>query len=127
MKVILTIATAALALGVPAPAGAAPSPHFERKPYAALRAQLIRSGYRPVRFVHPSGSDYCADGQPFCRDYPETIYCSGTGASLCQFAFVRVRDHKYFVVSTAGEERPVVLNVTVATRQMRSGWDPMVR
>jgi hypothetical protein len=97
-------------------------PHSHR-PYAIVRAELLRSGYRPVRFRHAEDSSGCV-GDGRCVQYPEAVYCSGTGLAFCQFAFFRSRDRKYIVVTTAGEERLFVVRISIVSRRERLSWDP---
>ena len=104
---------------------ATPRTVFYRKPYEVVRTQLMKSGYKVVSFAHRGNP--CPDDQPFCNRYPEVISCSGTGRSICEFAFFRSRDKKYFVVTTFGEELPRVESIAPASRGTRKGWDPEVR
>ena len=121
--------TAAFAASLPvaqADAQRLPQLPHRHRPDADVRAGLLRAGYRPVRFPHGENSFGCAADRR-CVDYPEAISCSGTGLALCQFAFVRSRDRKYIVVTTAGEERPFVVRISLASGRERRSWDPEAR
>lgn len=107
-------------------AEAKPFDLYRHKPYAVVRAKLIQNGYRPLRFRHQS--DPCPDGQTFCVRFPEVISCSGTGLAMCEFAFFRTGDRKYFAVSTTGEERPYFYGIRwVTDRERKEAWDPEAR
>jgi hypothetical protein len=111
-----------------AQAQAQPLPQLahRHRPYPVVRAQLLRSGYRLVRFRRGGDSFGCV-GDGRCAQYPEAISCSGTGVAFCQFAFFRLRDRKYIVVTTAGEERLFVVRISIASRSERRSWDPESR
>jgi hypothetical protein len=83
---------------------------FDHRPYDEVRAELIKSGYRPVRLKHDASDLFCrADN--FCGRYPEVLNCDGTGINPCVFAFIRPASRKYIAVITYGEVRLKVSDV----------------
>ena len=75
---------------------------FRNQPYDIVRAQLVRSGYRPADLKHDPSDLLCQSGG-FCKRYPEVMDCANSSGSPCTFAFVRQSSNSYLVVVTKGE------------------------
>jgi hypothetical protein len=106
-------------LMAPAANAAGPLPSLTGESYAKARAEIVKSGYRPVRFVRTE--DGCLLDTT-CKRYPALL---GSHPARCQFAFVDRSHGKYIVVSTRGDSRRVD-NVTFPSRRERSRW-PQIR
>jgi hypothetical protein len=96
-------------LFAPAAAYQALSREFEGKPYEKVRPELLRRGYRPLRFDHPDdlGNAQCEDG--FCKRFPESLNCT-MGPSYCDFVLLSPA-HKLIAVISVGEVAHTVTEV----------------
>ena len=116
MRKFIFVVTASMFL-LPGICSADESARYQVKagqPYETVRIELIGHGYQPVHLKH-SKSDSLCQGSGVCERYPEVIDCAGTGVNPCSFAFTRMRDRKYFIVFTHGEERLIVDQMLEAT------------
>lgn len=97
MRKVLLIATL---LAVAAPALAAEKPPQVRKniAYSTYRAELIKSGFKPVRIVQGGWCTVAKAKGESC----ERIACATDRDDVCEFLFARVSDSKLFIVSTDG-------------------------
>jgi hypothetical protein len=93
--------------------------------YTRVRAELISTGYMPVRFSHASNRNQCS-GREWCAIYPETEHCSGTGIALCQFVFFHRGSKRYLSVVTYGEVKLTVLRAYYLRLEERRYWSPHV-
>lgn len=80
--------------------GSRPVPEGQRRPYATVRAEMIRLGWKPIKAKHFDYDYYC--GKDVCRQYPELLNCS-IGHVTCEFGFVRGTSREYRMVVTDGE------------------------
>lgn len=101
---------------------AAPLPNLHGRAYDQARAQMIKLGYRPVRFVRTE--DGCVLDKS-CKRYPELIGCAPAEPANCRFAFKSSDDLKYVVVATRGEKTRRVYSVLTPTKRERMSW-PMI-
>jgi hypothetical protein len=94
---VLAFATSALA--------AEALPNFKKyTPYPAVRAQLIKMGYTPVRVqTKPGSPTHCHPEYLMCRTFPEIVSCTGAGMLFCDMLFKRRSDGHLLVVTTGGE------------------------
>jgi len=81
----LLVSATAFALFPTMLVAASTAPKFRKgTPYAAARAELLKSGWSPVKARTPD----CEPGrEDVCAAYPETQSCAGTGNGLCAFDF----------------------------------------
>jgi hypothetical protein len=93
-----TILSAIISLGVfSSPAALAD----KRLPsYDALRAKMIREGYRPLKIAHGTDDYFCFQG--FCEAYPEAVTCTAAGLPYCSMGFLRPSARGYIIVDTLG-------------------------
>ena len=76
-----------LVLGAAAAAVAQSAPKIDKgTPYSVARRMLVEAGYRPFRFPG-KGAACSTDRKEICKQYPETMSCSGTGYAICSFLF----------------------------------------
>lgn len=80
--------------------GSRPVPEGQRRPYAVVRDEMVRLGWKPIRAKHFDYDYYC--GKYVCRRYPELLNCS-IGRTTCEFGFVRGAPREYRMVVTEGE------------------------
>lgn len=109
-------------LTAPAANAALPLPSLEGETYDHARAQMIKSGYQPVRFVRTE--DGCLLDSS-CKRYPELFNCLPTRSARCQFAFIDRTHHEYIVLTTRGHPRRVD-SIKIASRRERTSW-PLVQ
>lgn len=101
---------------------AAPLPGLKGKTYDQARAQIIKLGFRPIRFVRTE--DACILDRS-CKRYPELVGCSPSRPTSCQFAFVEPTKRKYLVVTTHGMPRRVD-DVAFPSQRERRAW-PLIQ
>jgi hypothetical protein len=89
---------------------------FADRPYRQVRAELIRSGYRPVRLKRVNADMDCPIDEER-SEYPETLVCSGTGIAGRTFLFHRPGGKGYAIVVTYGETIAPVTHLRAATRE----------
>ncbi len=99
------------------------SQRFLGRGYAAVRHELVRDGYKPLRLKHDDHDD-CWYGARICRRYSETIVCGGSVPWWCTFIFRRPEADRsrglsrYIVVTTEGEQDdPVVTKISSPTSE----------
>ena len=105
-------------LTAPAANAALPLPRLKGETYERARAQMIKAGYQPVRFLRTE--DGCLLDSS-CKRYPELFNCLPTRSARCQFAFIDRPHHKYIVLTTLGQPRRVD-SIKIASRRERTGW-----
>lgn len=92
------------------------------KPYATVRAALIREGYRPLTQVKDVDDDACGY-LDLCNKWPEVVTCDGSPVYTCIFVFApphRPRSRRPFVVVAAPETRWEVFRIGLANRDDRA-------
>ena len=92
------LSPAVLALGFFCSSGAAAE--TQKPSYDALRAKLIREGYRPLKIAHGDQDYFCFQG--FCEAYPEAVSCTAAGLPYCSMGFLRPSGRGYIIVDTLG-------------------------
>jgi hypothetical protein len=102
----ITLIAAILMVVVPfCPAGALEGsklvPADRQRPYAIVRAEMIKLGWKPFPAKHFEGDSFCHHG--VCKQYPELFWCIPTGASGCHMGFFKDAPRRYRVVQVAGE------------------------
>jgi hypothetical protein len=106
----------------PAANAALPLPALKGETYDHARAQIIKLGYQPVRFVRTE--DGCLFDKS-CNRYPELLNCSPKQPDQCQFAFIERAHQKYIVITTKGQSRRVA-DVKSASDRERKAW-PLIQ
>lgn len=107
--------------GLVAAAPLPPTKQLIRKPYAVARPQLVKMGFTPVPWRRKENEYFCDDD--FCKQYPEVMYCTGTGINECEYLFKRNSDGKYWVAFTYGEEGFIVSQIRPAKGEEFNGLD----
>lgn len=98
---------------------------FYHRPYVEVRKELIALGYRPFKGRHWQTQDACP-GLARCSDYPELVYCSGTGIAICESAFVYRKNNFYIKVFSYGEIKKKVDQISPATRLDVAHWNSRI-
>jgi hypothetical protein len=92
----------AFAGGAQALEGSNPVPEGKQRPYAVVRAEMLKLGWKPFKATHFDYDSYCADD--ICKRYPELLDCSCCGVMTCTFGFFKSSPRHYRLVVTQGEE-----------------------
>lgn len=90
--------------------------------YTFVRSWLLAHGYVPKAVRTRDTPDENCPGLLSCSAYPELVYCSGTGLSICESVFYKIIGRRFIKVFTYGERVKLVDGIYFATDADLREW-----